>query len=130
MSTNKLVHMRDLRLPEFNQCRSFSEHKALIFDGPCKYDIIIEADFLTKAGLAIDYQAKEVNWFGDTIPLCEPELTTQNYVAILEESKLQYEIQEEEDEDCFASKIMDAQYETMDLDETMRKQTHLTPSQR
>ena len=26
MSTNKLVHMRDLRLPEFNNCRSISEH--------------------------------------------------------------------------------------------------------
>ena len=129
MSTNKLVHMRDLRLPEFNRCRSISEHKALIFDGPCKYDIIIGADFLTKAGLAIDYQAKEVNWFGDTIPLREPGLTTQDYVAILEESKLQYEIQEEEYEDCFARDILDAQYEAMDLDETMKKQTHLTPAQ-
>ena len=92
MSTNKLIHMREVRLPEFNQCRSISEHKALIFDGPCNYDIIIGADFLSKAGLSIDYQAKEVNWFGDTIPLREPGLTTQDYVAILDESKLQYEI--------------------------------------
>ena len=59
----------------------------------------------------------------------EPGLTTQDYVAILEDSKLQYEIQEEEDEDCFASEILDAQYEAMDLDETMMKQTHLTSAQ-
>ena len=64
MSANKQVHMRDIRLPEFNRCRSISEQKALIFDGPCKYDIIIGADFLTKAGLSIDYLAKEATGLG------------------------------------------------------------------
>ena len=89
MSASKLVHMRDIRLPEFNRSRSIAEQKALIFDGPCNYDIIIGADFLSKAGLTLDYQAKEATWFGDSIPLREPGLKTKDYLAILKESKLQ-----------------------------------------
>ena len=133
MTANKVVRMRDVRLPEFNRNRSLSEQKALVFGGNCKYDIILGADFLSKTGIVLDYQTKEANWFGDTIPLREPGLTASDYIDILEATKVPYELSEEnaadDHEDCYAADILDAKYEAMDLDETMKRQTHLTDAQ-
>ena len=55
MQTSELVHLRDLRLPEFDKNRRIDEQKALIFDGKCRYDVILGADFLTKSGIDINY---------------------------------------------------------------------------
>ena len=35
MQTSDMVHLRDLRLPEFDKNRQIDEQKALIFDGKC-----------------------------------------------------------------------------------------------
>ena len=72
MNGNQMVHLRDVRLPEFDKNRKISMQKALIFEGPCKYDIIFGADFLTKIGMVIDYRRGEVEWYGNTISMREP----------------------------------------------------------
>ena len=53
LAANKMVHMRDVRLPEFNKNRSIGEQKALVFDHPCRYDVILGSDFLNRAGMII-----------------------------------------------------------------------------
>ena len=69
MNTSEVVTMRDVRLLEFNKNRSIEEHKALVFDQEnCRYDVILGADFLNKAGMVIDYLEKNFKWFGDVIP--------------------------------------------------------------
>ena len=45
MQIKDMVHLRDLRLPEFDKNRRIDEQKALIFDGKCRYDVILGADF-------------------------------------------------------------------------------------
>ena len=43
--------MRDIKLPEFSRNRTVDSHNALVFNSPCKYDVILGADFLTKTGI-------------------------------------------------------------------------------
>ena len=46
--------------------------KALIFDGKCRYDIILGADFLTKTGIDIKYSTGTMHWFENVQPMREP----------------------------------------------------------
>ena len=46
MTAKEVVHMRDVRLPELNKNRGMREQKALVFNQPCGYDIILGSDFL------------------------------------------------------------------------------------
>jgi hypothetical protein len=47
--------LRDIRLPEFDKNRKIESHKALVFDTPCRYDMIIGSDFLHKLKMDIHY---------------------------------------------------------------------------
>ena len=129
-----MIHLRDVRLPEFDKNRKISTQKALIFDGPCKYDIIFGADFLTKIGMVIDYRRGEVEWYGNNIKMREPwGLTNQEFLHMCDS----FFIQEEEamfgDDwlDCYAvEKILDAKYDKLDIEELMSKQNHLDTRQK
>jgi hypothetical protein len=35
-----------IKLPEFSRNRTIDSHKALVFNSPCRYDVILGADFL------------------------------------------------------------------------------------
>ena len=94
MNANQMVHLRDVRLPEFDKNRKISMQKALIFDGPCKYDIIFGADFLTKIGMDISYRRGEVEWYGNTIMMREPSWLSNHKFLHMCDS---FFIQEEED---------------------------------
>jgi len=50
------ITIRDITLPEFDTNRRIEEQKALVFDAPCRYDIIFGTDFLTKVGININYE--------------------------------------------------------------------------
>jgi len=43
-------------LPEFDKNRQIEEQKAVVFDAPCRYDIIFDTDYLTKVGININYE--------------------------------------------------------------------------
>ena len=62
----------DLRLSEFDKNRRIDEQKALIFDGKCRYDVILGADFLTKLGIDINYSTGTMHWFENVRPMREP----------------------------------------------------------
>jgi hypothetical protein len=48
-----MVVMRNLRLPELDENCIIDRKKALVFNGQCKYDVILGADFLSKSGINI-----------------------------------------------------------------------------
>ena len=56
MSATEMVTMRDFCLPEFDKNRRIEDHKSLVFNTPCQYDIILGTDFLSKAGIKINYE--------------------------------------------------------------------------
>ena len=67
-----MLTMRDFRLPEFDKNRRTEEQKALVFDTPCRYDIIIGTDFLSTAGIKINYETVFMEWFESLLPLRDP----------------------------------------------------------
>ena len=94
METNRMVHLRNIKLPEFDKNRKVSEQKALIFNNECRYDIIFGADFLTKIGMVLDYRTGKMNWYGNSIKMREPwGLTNQEFLHMVDS----FFIQEEED---------------------------------
>ena len=69
-----MVTMRDFRLPEFDKNRRTEEQKALVFDTPCRYDIIIGTDFLSTSGIKINYETVFMEWFESLLPLRYPSV--------------------------------------------------------
>ena len=78
MNATSMIHVRDIKLPEFDKNRKISEQKALIFDNMCKYDVILGADFLTNIGMDIKYSTGEMEWYGNTLPMREPWILDNN----------------------------------------------------
>ena len=62
--------MRDIRLPEFDKNRRIDQQKCLVFDNDnCNYDIILGTNFLSKAGIKLNYEDETMEWFDTTLPL-------------------------------------------------------------
>jgi hypothetical protein len=73
--SSAMVVMRNLRLPELDKNRNIEQHKALIFESEnCKYDVILGADFLIKAGIDVKYSTNTIEWFENELPLIDPHL--------------------------------------------------------
>ena len=130
----EMVYMRDIRLPEFDKNRCVDEQKALVFEGKCRYDIILGADFLEKVGIDIKYSSKEMSWFGLTVPLRNANELFQEDYNQMAEAML---VQDEDDyfgEDWLdsyaATTVMDSKYDGADPQEVAASQTHLTHEQR
>ena len=66
MNATSILHMRDIKLPEFDKNGKISEQTALIFNNACKYDVILGADFLTKIGMDLKYSTGEMEWHRNT----------------------------------------------------------------
>ena len=72
MKTQHMINLRELKLPEFDKSKKVDELKALIFEGKCRYDLILGADFLTKTGIDINYSTGTMHWFENVRPIREP----------------------------------------------------------
>ena len=62
INVNTMVKLWDLRLPEFNKNMSIESHNALVFDTPCRNNIIFGIDFLNKVGMKINFENSVVEW--------------------------------------------------------------------
>jgi len=133
MQTSDLVHLRDMRLPEFDKNRRIDEQKALVFDGKCRYDVILGADFLTKAGIDINYSTGTMHWFENVRPMREPwKLDNSEYHAMACAFDIQADdelIGEDWLDSYLTNTILDAKYEKVNVHDVSKTQTHLTPIQ-
>ena len=68
MAVDKVVKIRDLCLPEFDKNMSTESQKALVFDTPCRYDIILGSVLLGKVGIKINYE-DVIEWYDSRLPL-------------------------------------------------------------
>ena len=132
-SVGEVVHLRDLRLPEFDKNRCVDENKALVFKGKCRYDVILGADFLGKAGIIINYEKDICEWLGLTIPMRNAnDLMEEDFHAMAESFLVQ---QEDEDfgedwlENYATPPVLDAKYEKVEIEDVVSQQTHLTEEQ-
>ena len=122
-------------MPELDKNRVVDQHEALVFDGKVRYNLILGADFLTKTGIDIRYSSGTVEWFDSELPMRDPKyLDSNNYLAMAE--ALEVHGEEEAlfgkdwyDPDCFATVILDAKYEKVDVDYVVEQLIHLSKSQ-
>ncbi len=80
-SSSYKVPIKDIALPEFDRHRKIDGAYAFVFDTPCRYHCILGSGFLTKAGIDIKFSEKQVEWFGNTIPLRNPNDFTPEDLA-------------------------------------------------
>ena len=133
--TKEVVVMRSLRLPELDKNRVVDQQKALVFDGDCRYDVILGADFLSKSGIDIKYSTGIIEWFDNELPMRDPhQLDGNEYLAMADILEVQREAEEIfgmdwYDPTCYASEILDAKYGKVSTDDVVDQLTHLTPDQ-
>ncbi len=128
--------MRSLRLPELDKNHVVDQQKALVFDGDCKYDVILGTDFHSKSGIDIKYSTCIIEWFDNELPMRDPHhLDGNEYLAMADILEVQCEAEDIfgmdwYDPTCYASEILDAKYSKVSTDDVVNQLTHLTPDQR
>ena len=131
-TASEMVSLHAIRLPELDKNRVIDQHKALVFDGDIRYDLILGADFLAKSGIDIKYSSGTVEWFDNELPMRDPTcLDNHEYIAMAEALKVH---REEEalfgrdwyNPDCFATAILDAKYKKINVDEVVEQLTQIT----
>ena len=116
--------------------RNIEQQKALIFESiTCKYDVILGADFLIKSGIDVKYSTGTIEWFENEIPLHDPhQLKDKDYVSMADIVKIQQELEffgmGWYDPTCYASKILDAKYEKVQIDGVVSQLEHFTAQQK
>ena len=93
LSSQEVVVLRDLRLPEFDKNLRIDQQKCLVFDNDnCNYDIILCTDSLAKTGIEFNYANQQMEWFDTILPL-RPKggLTAEDFDAITDAFHIQVE---------------------------------------
>ena len=126
--TSRYVDLQGLILPEFDKQKQVALVQAFLFNAPCRYDVILGRDFLSKAQIDIQYSSKEVKWLDRTITM-KPLGYWEQYSAW--ESTL--DDSNDELESYFSNrntptKILDAKYDAVSVQEVIDKQKHLNDS--
>ncbi len=98
-----------------------------------KYDIILGINFLSKAGIKLNYSEENMEWFDCSVPLCSSGgLDLSEFDAMEDMFHIQFKdkIFGEDWLECFATDIMDAKYEKTDVVEAVKSLTHLNAHQK
>ena len=102
LQTTEVVKLRKIKLPEFDKTKTVDEQKALVFDMPCRCDIILGSDFLFKAGIEIKYSDATVEWFEHAIPMRDPQkFDDDDFAQLIEQLTVQ------EDDEFFGEDFLD-----------------------
>ena len=128
------VMLKGLRLPEFDKSRNIEEQRALVFNAPCRYDVILGNDFINKVGIDIKGSNATVEWLGNSIPMRAPPTPGEEEDFNAYAESLYIEVEKDwlgfDPYESYASQILDAKYEKSNLEEIAAAQTHLTQDQR
>ena len=67
------VYCKGIALPEFNKTRSVDGVSCFVFDAPCNYDIILGRDFLSAAGVNMNFEFGFMEWMESKVEMKEPQ---------------------------------------------------------
>jgi len=125
-----------MRKPEFDKSRNIDQQNALIFQSEtCKYDVILDAEFLTKTGIDVKYNMGTMEWFDNELPLHNPHLLENKdveamaYIVEIQQEKKRFGM-DWYDPTCYAVEIVDSKYEKVEVDEVTNQLTHLNLQQK
>ena len=91
------------------------------------------SDFLSKAGIHINYETGFMEWFDSILPLRDPKgLQSQDFDEMEDAMFIQQddELLDEDWLNSFATKILDARYKHTDIRDVVDSQTHLNDRQK
>jgi hypothetical protein len=99
----------------------------LLISSDVRYDLMFGADFLAKSSINIKHSFGTVEWFDSKFSMQDLEcLDNHKYLAMAEALKVHHEEEAIFDPDCFATTILDAKYEKVDVDDVVEQLTHLS----
>jgi len=134
IQAQEVVTLRDLRLPEFDKNRCISQQNALVFDiDKVNDDIILHTNFLSKAGIELNYSEGKMELFDCSIPSRPPGGLDLKDFDVMEDM---FFIQAEDELfsndwlHCYTTEILDANYEWTDVADDVNKLTHLYAHQK
>jgi hypothetical protein len=134
LKVQEVVTMQDKRWPEFNKNRRTNQQKVLLFDNDnIKYDIILGTNFLSKNRIKLNHSEGNMEWFDCSIPLHPPGGLDSNEFDAMEDMfhiQVKRKLFGVDWLDCFATEILDAKYERMDVVEVVKGLTHLSAHQK
>ena len=135
LQAQEVVTMRDIRLPEFDKNRRIDQQKCLVFDNDnCNYDIILGTNFLSKAGIKLNYEDETMEWFDTTLPLRPTGvgLKAEDFDAMVDSFHIQVENElfGEDWLQSFAIAMLDAKYEFTQVRDVVDQLSHLNMHQK
>ncbi len=121
--------MESTQMPPWQSpSRLVNQQKVLVFDNNnIKRDIILCTNFLSKTGIKLNYPERNINWFDCSISLRPPGgLVSKEFDAMEDMFHIQVKdkLFGEDWLKCFATEILDAKYERMDVVEVVKGLTH------
>ena len=139
MKVNQTVCLEHIVLPEFDRSMHVDYQKALVFDAPCRHDVIFGSDFLEKAGIDPKFSNGMVQWMDKVIMMKDMEHweNPENVYFSLAGDEIEDEdLGKCEDceccsfESCYHGTILDAKHEQVTPELVAKKQEHLNETQR
>jgi hypothetical protein len=131
LKMQEVVTMRDIRLPKFDKNRCINQQKVLVFDNDnVKYNIILGKNFLSETGIKLNYSEGNMEWFDCSIPLHPPGCLDSNNFDAMEDMfhiQVKDKLFGEDWLECFATEILDAKYERMDVVEVVKGLSQVRP---
>ena len=104
---------------EFDQTKRISGTKACVFNVGCNYDTILGQDVLHIIGLTLCFDTKEMKWLDSVVPMKIHDFwqTPMSYFLALDHD----DDRKENIKSFAATKILDAIYEKVDINEVVKK---------
>ena len=75
------VQVQSLCLPKFDKSLVMDNHDFLTFNAPCKYDMLLGSNFLSKYGVNLNFKKLKVKSFGNTLPMNTAGFTKERQVV-------------------------------------------------
>ena len=94
-----------------------------------KYDFIFGTNFLSKAGIKLDYEKGEITWFDNFLTMRPSTVLTSADFAYMEDHyhiQLEDEILGDDWLDCYSTEIIDAKYEWTNIENIVKGLEHLS----
>ena len=75
---NHRVYLSDLHFPEFSRSLRINGMAAMVFDAPCKYDMIIGRNWMIPNKFDIKFSTQTMTWFSRSVPM-KPAATPEKF---------------------------------------------------
>jgi hypothetical protein len=135
-TSSEMVALHNPSLPELDKNCNVDQQKAFVFDADsCKYDVILGADYLSKTGIDVKYNTGAIEWFDHKLPPRDTRyFQSKDFLAMAEIIEIQLEDDffgmDWYDPTCYASEILDAEYEKVLIDDAIDQLDYLSAQQK